>query len=99
MLRNADDGAHLIVDATPPRRMMSLCSVNARSFAKGYSSSESSPYGSDGRGVRKNSRPAGVYMAINACVPWDCCGAHRADVGEDAREEVQLSLVRPLGGV
>lgn len=49
----------LIVDTTPPRRIVSLCSVNTVIFASGYSRGPSEPSGLAGRGVTKNRRPGG----------------------------------------
>lgn len=54
---------YLIEEATPPRRIVSLCSVKARSFDRGYSRSTSSLNGSADRGVKKNVRPAGTCEA------------------------------------
>jgi hypothetical protein len=47
------------VEATPPRRIVSLCSVNAIILARGYSLMLLGFKGSVGRGVTKNVRPAG----------------------------------------
>ena len=51
---------YFILEATPPLRIVSLCSVNTTSFARGYSRS---PFGCttfEHRGVKKNVRPVGV---------------------------------------
>lgn len=51
---------HLIVDVTPPLRILSLCSVKGTILAKGYSRSLSVLRMSIGRGSRKKLRPAGA---------------------------------------
>lgn len=48
------------VDVTPPLLMVSLCSVNTKSFERGYSLPPVGCSGSDGVGVKKNMRPDGV---------------------------------------
>lgn len=52
---------NLIIETTPPRRIVSVCSVNGVNFAIGYSSSELDSNGSIDPGVRKNKRPLGVW--------------------------------------
>lgn len=53
------DTTHLISDETPPRRMVSLCSVKTTSFARGYSycPAPSGLGGPEGCGVIKKRRP------------------------------------------
>ncbi len=47
-----------MVEATPPRRIVSSCSVNVIILAIGYSRRDVSGWrGLTGRGVQKNSRP------------------------------------------
>jgi hypothetical protein len=58
---NTIELAYFNVEATPPLRIVSLCSVNITSFTRGYSRS---PFGRNilaGRGVKKKVRPVGVY--------------------------------------
>jgi len=55
----AEEISYFNVEATPPRRMVSLCSVNVTSLARGYSLVLLDFSGSVGRGVTKNVRPAG----------------------------------------
>ena len=57
--RNGKKMAYFNVEATPPRRMMSVCSVNATSLARGYSLVLLGFNGSVGLGVTKKVRPAG----------------------------------------
>ena len=56
--------SHFIVEATPPRRMVSGCSVNGSKLASAYSYfAESEEQVGKGRwGERKNLRPSGVCM-------------------------------------
>lgn len=56
--------AYFIVEATPPRRMVSGCSVNGSKFARAYSYfAESEDLGEKGRwGDRKNLWPSGVCI-------------------------------------
>jgi len=49
------------VEATPPLRIVSLCSVNGTSFARGYSLGCRT---SEDRGVKKKVRPVGVCDKI-----------------------------------
>lgn len=51
-----NESTDLIADAVPPRLIVSGCSVNATSFASGYSSAG----GEKEYGVRRNVRPAGT---------------------------------------
>src|ERR1700685_4599477 len=53
--------AYFRVEATPPLRMVSLCSVNATSFARGYSRSSFGRVALADRGVKKKERPVGAY--------------------------------------
>jgi len=53
--------AQFLVEATPPLRMVSLCSVNATSFARGYSRSSFGRVALTDRGVKKKERPVGAY--------------------------------------
>lgn len=52
--------AHFMLEATPPLRIVSLCSVNDISFANGNSGFSFGRRGSASRGVRKKTRPVGV---------------------------------------
>ncbi len=63
----------LIVEATPPRLIVSLCSVKASNLDNGNSTSTSSPNGSDDLGVKKKPRPAGV------------CGGNRRSIAMGGR--------------
>jgi hypothetical protein len=52
--------AHLMVEATPPRRMVSLCSVKGTILARGYSSALVESRKLVGLGWKKKVRPAGA---------------------------------------
>lgn len=60
------------LEATPPLRIVSLCSVKTTSLAKGYSTSSVSLKISAGRGVTKKDRPVGVWeesdISKSACI-------------------------------
>ena len=55
-------GSYFNIEATPPLRMVFVCSVKTTIFAKGYSRSEVLSSGFEGCGVRKKSRPAGDWL-------------------------------------
>jgi hypothetical protein len=58
---NTIELAYFNVETTPPLRIVSLCSVNVTSFARGYSRSSFGRNTLAGRGVKKKLRPVGVY--------------------------------------
>jgi len=56
---------HLMVEPTPPLRILSLCSVNKINFASGYSRGEFGCSGFEGNGVEKKFRPACDYGSVS----------------------------------
>lgn len=55
------DAIYLIADTTPPRLIVSLCSVNETIFARGNSRGSLGLRKFGGRGVKKNVRPGDDY--------------------------------------
>lgn len=58
------DIPYFMTDATPPLRIVSLCSEKTMTFASGYSKSPFDSKGLEYRGVRKNVRPIGAYACL-----------------------------------
>jgi hypothetical protein len=88
----------LISDDTPPRRMVSLCSVKTTSFARGYSTCPATWgfSGLEGCGVKKKRRPGRDWVNRSALARGERRLAHgyRRQVCEHAREEMEFAFAR-----
>jgi hypothetical protein len=92
MRKREEEESHLIVEATPPLRIVSLCSVKDTILLRGYSNGELRSIELEGTGVKKKSRPAGDYMHRNLIKRWTDSGQRKKDYHRHIRKHTRQKV-------